>query len=109
MLGTTSLGAIWSSSSPDFGVQGVLDRFAQIAPKVLFAVNGYFYNGKAVDTLGKVMEIAARLPSLELVVWVEYVSTRSRSAGDGGGEGLRELPNNDGSPAKLLPTLAQSG
>ena len=87
MLGTTSLGAIWSSSSPDFGVQGVLDRFAQIAPKVLFAVNGYFYNGKAVDTLGKVMEIAARLPSLELVVWVEYVSTRSRSAGDGGGEG----------------------
>ena len=50
MLGTASLGAVWSSSSPDFGVQGVLDRFTQIAPKVLFAVNGYVYNGKLIDT-----------------------------------------------------------
>ena len=74
MLGATSLGAVWSSSSPDFGVQGVLDRFAQIAPKVLFAVNGYCYNGKVVDTRDKVMEIAARLPSVECVVWVEYIS-----------------------------------
>jgi acetoacetyl-CoA synthetase len=74
MLGTTSLGAVWSSSSPDFGVQGVLDRFTQIAPKVLFAVNGYFYNGKVVDTRDKVMEIAARLSSVEWVVWVEYVA-----------------------------------
>ncbi len=74
MLGTTSLGAVWSSSSPDFGVQGVLDRFTQIAPKVLFAVNGYFYNGKVVDTRDKVMEIAARLPSVKCVVWVEYVA-----------------------------------
>ncbi len=74
MLGTTSLGAVWSSSSPDFGVQGVLDRFMQIAPKVLFAVNGYFYNGKVVDTSEKVIEIAARLPSVEWVVWVEYAS-----------------------------------
>ena len=73
MLGTTSLGATWSSSSPDFGVQGVLDRFTQIAPKVLFAVNGCFYNGKAVDTRDKVREIAARLPSVERVVWVEYI------------------------------------
>ncbi len=87
MLGTTSLGAVWSSSSPDFGVQGVLDRFTQIAPKVLFAVNGYFYNGKVVDTRDKVMEIATRLPSVELVVWVEYVSSLSRSAGEGWGEG----------------------
>lgn len=74
MLGTASLGAVWSSSSPDFGVQGVLDRFTQIAPKVLFAVNGYFYNGKVVDTRDKVREIAARLPSVELVVWAEYVA-----------------------------------
>ncbi len=73
MLGATSLGAVWSSSSPDFGVQGVLDRFTQIAPKILFAVNGYFYNGKIVDTRDKVLEIAARLPSVERVVWVEYV------------------------------------
>lgn len=74
MLGTTSLGAVWSSSSPDFGVQGVLDRFTQIAPKVLFAVNGYFYNGKLVDTRDKVREIVARLPSVERVVWVPYVA-----------------------------------
>ena len=74
MLGTASLGAVWSSSSPDFGVQGVLDRFTQIAPKVLFAVNGYFYNGRRVDTRDKVREIAARLPSVECVVWVEYLS-----------------------------------
>ena len=87
MLGTTSLGAVWSSSSSDFGVQGVLDRFTQIAPKVLFAVNGYFYNGKLVDTRGKVIEIASRLPSVEAVVWVEYLSSLSRSAGEGWGEG----------------------
>jgi acetoacetyl-CoA synthetase len=73
MLGATSLGAVWSSSSPDFGVQGVLDRFTQIAPKVLFAVNGYVYNGKVVDTRDKVREIVARLPGVEQVVWVEYV------------------------------------
>ena len=51
MLATTSIGAIWSSSSPDFGIKGVLDRFTQIEPKVLFAANGYFYNGKAFDSL----------------------------------------------------------
>ncbi len=73
MLGATSLGAVWSSSSPDFGVQGVLDRFTQIAPKILFAVNGYFYNGKVVDVRAKVLDIVANLPSVERVVWVEYV------------------------------------
>ncbi len=75
MLGVTSLGAVWSSSSPDFGVQGVLDRFTQIEPKILFAVNGYFYNGKVVDVREKVLEIVANLPSVERVVWVEYVGT----------------------------------
>jgi acetoacetyl-CoA synthetase len=59
MLATASIGAIFSSASPDFGVQGVLDRFGQIEPKVLFACDGYFYNGKAIDCLGKVAEIAA--------------------------------------------------
>ena len=65
---------MWSSSSPDFGVQGVLDRFTQIAPKILFAVNGYFYNGKVVDVRAKVLDIVANLPSVERVVWVEYVA-----------------------------------
>ena len=74
MLAATSIGAVWSSSSPDFGVQGVLDRFMQIEPKILFAVNGYFYNGKVVDTRDKVFEIAARLPSVERVVWVDYIA-----------------------------------
>ena len=54
MLGATSLGAIWSSCSPDFGVQGVLDRFGQIEPRVLFTVDGYWYNGKALPILDKV-------------------------------------------------------
>ncbi len=82
MLGTTSIGAVWSSSSPDFGVQGVLDRFMQIEPKILFAVNGYFYNGKIVDTRDKVFEIAARLPSVERIVWVEYIADHPLGADD---------------------------
>ncbi len=72
MLATASIGAIFSSASPDFGVQGVLDRFGQIGPKVLFVCDGYWYNGKAIDCLGKVAEIAAKMPTLERVVVVPY-------------------------------------
>jgi|688.fasta_scaffold02553_22 acetoacetyl-CoA synthetase len=72
MLATASIGAIFSSASPDFGVQGVVDRFGQIEPKVLFACDGYFYNGKTIDCLGKVADITARMPSLERVVVVPY-------------------------------------
>ena len=72
MLATASIGAVWSSCSPDFGVQGVLDRFGQIEPKVLLAVDGYFYTGKAIDGLPRVKEIAAQLPSVEKVVVVPY-------------------------------------
>ena len=75
MLASASIGAIFSSASPDFGVQGVLDRFGQIAPKVLFACDGYYYNGKVIDCLGKVAEIAARMPSLERVVIVPYAGS----------------------------------
>jgi acetoacetyl-CoA synthetase len=74
MLAATSVGAIWSSCSPDFGIQGVLDRFGQIEPKVLIAVDGYWYNGKAVGILDKVREIAARLPSLTRVIVVPYLA-----------------------------------
>ena len=74
MLAAASLGAIWSSCSPDFGVQGVLDRFGQIQPKVLFAADGCFYNGKRIDALGKLAEIRGRLPSLARVVVVPYIS-----------------------------------
>ena len=81
MLAAASLGAVWSSCSPDFGVQGVLDRFGQIEPKVLFGVEGYHYNGKAHDCLAKLGEIAAAMPSLERVVVVPY----TRDAPDIGG------------------------
>ena len=72
MLAATSIGAIWSSSSPDFGIKGVLDRFAQIEPKVLFAADGYFYNGKRFNSLDKLEGILKALPSIENVVIVPY-------------------------------------
>jgi acetoacetyl-CoA synthetase len=72
MLATASLGAIWSSCSPDFGTQGVLDRFGQIEPSVLFAVEGYYYNGKTHDTLPRIAEIVGKLPSLKTTVIVSY-------------------------------------
>jgi acetoacetyl-CoA synthetase len=72
MLASASIGATWSSCSPDFGVQGVLDRFGQIEPKVLFAVDGYFYNEKTIDVVDRLKEIAANLPSLQSVVVVPY-------------------------------------
>jgi len=68
MLAATSLGAIWSSCSPDFGVQAVLDRFGQIEPKVLFAANGYTYGGKTQDCMDRLAEIAAKLPSVRGVI-----------------------------------------
>ena len=74
MLAAASIGAIWSSCSPDFGVQGVLDRFGQIEPKVLFTADGYWYNGKQVGSLDKVAEIVARLPSLRRVVVIPYLA-----------------------------------
>jgi acetoacetyl-CoA synthetase len=73
MLATASLGAVWSSCSPDFGVLGVVDRFGQIEPKVLFAPDGYFYNGKAVDVRGKVKDILASLPTVVTAVIVPYL------------------------------------
>ena len=73
MLGATAKGCIWSSCSPDFGVQGVLDRFGQIAPRVLFTVDGYWYNGKPIAILDKVAEIVARLPSVQRVIVVPYL------------------------------------
>ncbi len=72
-LATASIGAVWSSCSPDFGAQGVLDRFGQIEPKVLFTCDGYYYNGKAIDVSDKVAEIAAKLPSVNLVIVVPYL------------------------------------
>lgn len=72
MLAATSLGAVWSSASPDFGVQGVLDRFGQIEPKILLAVDGYYYNGKWVDCRDKLHAIIPHIPSLKKVILVSY-------------------------------------
>ena len=68
MLASASIGAIWSSCSPDFGVSGVVDRFGQIEPKVLFTANAYLYNGKRFDCLETAAGIAAAIPSIELTV-----------------------------------------
>jgi acetoacetyl-CoA synthetase len=73
MLATSSLGAIWSSCSPDFGERGVLDRFGQIEPKVFVAVDGYWYNGRRVDTADKLKPIVDQLPSAARVVIVPYL------------------------------------
>jgi acetoacetyl-CoA synthetase len=74
-LGVSARGLIWSSCSPDFGTQGVLDRFGQIEPDVLFVCDGYFYNGKTIDVADKVSEIVAALPSLKRLVVVGYIGT----------------------------------
>ena len=81
MLAATSLGAVWTSCSPDFGFQGVMDRFGQVKPKVLFAADGYYYNGKAHDSLEKVRQIAEEIDSLEQVVIVEVVENAPNIAG----------------------------
>lgn len=73
MLATSSLGAAWSSCSPDFGEQAVIDRFGQIEPKALIACDGYFYSGKSLDILPKLRDIVDRLPSLERVIVVPYL------------------------------------
>lgn len=80
MLATASIGAIWSSCSPDFGPRGVLDRFGQIAPKVLLACDGYFYNGKPLDLAEKLGEIVPHLPSLTAVVVVSLTGEAERVA-----------------------------
>ena len=74
MLAVTSLGAIWSSCSPDFGERGVLDRFGQIEPKVFIAVDGYWYNGKALSLEGKLKGIVPHLPTAKTVVIVPYLN-----------------------------------
>jgi len=76
MLATTSLGATWSSCSPDFGIRGVLDRFGQIAPKVLFTADGYCYGGKTLDSIERIAGILASLPSVTCVVVVANLSPR---------------------------------
>ena len=73
MLATTSLGAAWTSCSPDFGRNGVLDRFGQVAPRVLFTADGHCYGGRSFDSIALVQELLGQLPSVERVVVVPYM------------------------------------
>ncbi len=77
MLAASSIGAIWSSSSPDFGIKGVLDRFSQIEPKIIFAADGYFYGGKRFDSLEKLGNILKLLPSVQKVVIIDYTGNQA--------------------------------
>jgi len=77
MLATASLGAVWTSCSPDFGVQGVLDRFGQVEPKVFICVDGYYYNGKEFDCLEKNQKIVSQLPTVENTLLVRFVNNSS--------------------------------
>ena len=81
MLAATSLGAVWSSCSPDFGFRGVLDRFGQIGPKILFTADGYRYNGQRYDSLERVREVATAIPAIEQVVVVPYLDAAPRIDG----------------------------
>ncbi len=76
MLAATSMGAIWSSCSPDFGIKGVLDRFGQIQPKVLFTANGYYFKGREIDSIGRIALFVKEIPSIEKVVVVPYTQSR---------------------------------
>ncbi|MFC5744239.1 acetoacetate--CoA ligase [Actinomadura rugatobispora] len=94
-LATASLGAIWSSCSPDFGSSSVIDRFAQIEPKVLVAVDGYAYNGKRFDRREIVREIEAALPTLAATVLVPYLDPAATPGGLRVGMHYGDLPKRD--------------
>jgi acetoacetyl-CoA synthetase len=111
MLATTSLGAVWSSCSPDFGANGVLDRFGQIRPRVLFCADGYRYAEKEIDSLARVREVREKIPEIERVVVVPYLRKRPEIGGindavvwdEWVGKRDAELPH--GLPADPLPRL----
>ena len=78
-LSSTSIGAIWSSCSPDFGIRGVIERFSQINPKVLFIVDKYFYNGKEIDVSSRLKEIVKEISSIKHVVLINYPGTKLKN------------------------------
>jgi acetoacetyl-CoA synthetase len=82
MLAATSIGAIWSSCSPDFGINGVMDRFGQIKPKLLFGCNGYFYNGKIIDSTATLTQICDNIDSIEQLVMVPVVDLNCSPSND---------------------------
>ena len=103
MLATISLGAIWSSSSPDFGVDSVLDRFGQISPKVLIAVDGYQYGGKRYDKRDVVQSLIARIPSLEKVILIPYLNPRVKVGDFAGAVSWRQALRHRGGELHFEP------
>jgi hypothetical protein len=103
MLATASLGAIWSSCSPDFGVKGVLDRFGQIEPRVLFTADGYRYAGKEIDSLGRVREIVQQIRSIERVVVVPYLHADPAGGGAEERDAVVRLCETKGQRPKAKP------
>jgi len=79
-LGTAKIGAIWSSCSPDFGIQGIVDRFLQIRPKILISADHYFYNGKKISLLDKIPEILKKIPSIKEVVIFNYGNEKTKNS-----------------------------
>jgi acetoacetyl-CoA synthetase len=80
-LATNSIGAVWSSCSPDFSTAGALDRFRQLSPKVLLAADGYCHHGEAIDKTDTISELCRRLPTLQNLIWVPYLNADSKFAG----------------------------
>ncbi|ADU52089.1 acetoacetyl-CoA synthase [Thermaerobacter marianensis DSM 12885] len=101
-LATASLGAIWSSCSPDFGAPSVADRFRQIEPKVLFAVDGYRYGGRDYDRRPVVAELQRQLPTLEATILIPYLDP-DRTGGGGGGTGAGGMAGAGFFPGRTLP------
>src|SRR5258708_7676660 len=101
LLAATSMGAVWSSCSPDMGPVGVLDRFRQIEPKILFAVDGYRYGGKPYDRRETVRELVERLPSLQAVIFVPYLDAGASPAASAGGAQVLSFAEATARPAPL--------
>jgi acetoacetyl-CoA synthetase len=117
MLAATSLGAIWTSTSPDFGAQSVIERFGQTQPKILFTQDGYFYNGKSVDIRHKVAEIRDAIGSLESVVNVSFLGLEtdeglldwSELLSVDAGDALEFVPCNFNDPLFILYSSGTTG
>ena len=103
MLAATSLGAVWSSCSPDFGINGVVDRFGQIAPKVLITADGYVYNGKQHDSIEPVRGVLERIESIESTVVVPFLGNAVDLAGLRGGVTWNDFAV-PGAPLRFLAT-----
>jgi len=103
MLATTSLGAIWSSCSPDFGTQGVVDRLGQIEPKVLFCTDAYRYNGKEYDCLERVKEISAQIPSIDHIVVIPFLKDHTATGEIEGASTFEKFIDDDTTELSFAP------